>query len=319
MLVLGGDLDVGVLAASTTVQSVDSATQITLDLYPTGAGAATLEFVSPGNLLQFVVADASVLYAGMTVTKTGGTGSLAAGTVIASISGSTVQLNTPPTGAGTATLTFGQVYGNGTTPFAYTVGQVGAVSSVAITQGGTGYEVGNLLTVDPETLVSPIDYTVTALDVIEVTFTGTVAAGGFAVGEIIQTVAGAEGGTPVTYEVYRIETAGGNITRLFLEATGGSLSNGDQLETSSNTLIGTVNTSTSAQSYYFLQSAESSPIIFPDLTLYSGNTYRFIINDTSIAALGFSLSEYPDGIHSPSNITAVSTTCLLYTSPSPRD
>jgi hypothetical protein len=310
MNVIGGETDVGTIAAGTTVQSVDSATQITLDIFPSAAGAATLEFISSGNLLEFVVADVSVLYPGMPVTKTGGTGSLAANTTIASIAGNTVTLNQAPTGAGTATLTFGQTFGTGTTPFAYTVAAVGTVDSVTVTQGGTGYEVGNLLSVDPENLVSPIEYTVTAAQAIEITFTGNVSTSAFAVGDTIQTVTGGEGGgSPLQYEVFKIESAGGNITRVFLDATSGVLANGDQLEDNANTLIGTVNTGTNPQTYYFLSLGDTgAPILNPDLTFYSGDTYVFNIQDSSLANIGFALSSYPDGIHAPSLVTPVSTT-----------
>ena len=310
MNVIGGETDVGTIAAGTTVQSVDSATQITLDIFPSAAGAATLEFISTGNLLEFVVADVSVLYPGMPVTKTGGTGSLAAGTVISTITGNTIQLNQAPTGAGTATLTFGQTFGTGTTPFAYTVAAVGTVDSVTVTQGGTGYEVGNLLSVDPENLVSPIEYTVTAAQAIEITFTGNVSTSAFSEGDVIQTATGGEGGgTPLQYEVFKIESAGGNITRVFLDATSGVLANGDQLEDNANTAIGTVNTGTNPQTYYFLSLGDTgSPILNPDLTFYSGDTYVFNIQDSSLANIGFALSSYPDGIHAPSLVTPVSTT-----------
>ena len=310
MTAFGGEGDTGALAGGTTIQSIDSATQITLDLYPTASGAATIGFTSAGNLNEFVVADASVLYPGMPVTKTGGAGSIAAGTVIASISGSTVQLSAAPTGAGTTTLTFGQVFGSGTTPFAYTVGAVGTVDSVTVTQGGTGYEVGNLLSVDAENLVSPIEYVVTSASAIEITFTGNVSTSAFAVGDVIQTATGGEGGgTPVQYEVFRIESAGGNITRAFLNALGGVLQNGDDLEDSGNTLIGTVDTCTNPQDYYFLSLGDTgNPILNPDLTFYSGNTYVFNIQDASLASIGFALSSYPDGIHAPSLVTPVSTT-----------
>jgi hypothetical protein len=310
MAVIGGETDVGTIAQGTTVQSVDSATQITLDIFPSAAGAATLEFISSGNLLEFVVADVSVLYPGMPVTKTGGTGSLPAGTVISSIAGNTITLNQAPTGAGTATLTFGQTFGTGTTPFAYTVAAVGTVDSVTVTQGGTGYEVGNLLSVDPEKLVSPIEYTVTAAQAIEITFTGNVSTSAFAVGDTIQTATGGEGGgSPLQYEVFKIESAGGNITRVFLDATSGVLVNGDQLEDNTNTAIGTVNTGTNAQTYYFLSLGDTgSPVLNPDLTFYSGDTYVFNIQDTSLANIGFALSSYPDGIHAPSLVTPVSTT-----------
>ena len=310
MNVIGGETDVGTIASGTVVQSVDSATQITLDIFPTAAGAATLEFVSPGNVLEFVLTDVSVLYPGMPVTKTGGNGSLAAGTTISTITGNTVQLNQAPTGAGTATLSFGQTFGSGTTPFAYTVAGVGTVDSVTITSGGTGYEVGNLLSVDPEGLVSPIDYTVTAAQAIEITFTGTVSTSAFAVGDTIQTATGGEGGgTPLQYEVFKIDSVGGNITRVFLDATSGVLVNGDALEDQSNNAIGTVNTGTNPQTYYFLTEGDTgAPILNPDLTFYSGNTYIFDIQDSSLANIGFALSAYPDGIHAPSLVTPVSTT-----------
>ena len=310
MNVIGGETDAGTLVGGTTIQSVDSATQITLDQFPLTSGAATLGFTSAGNLTEFVVADVSVLYPGMPVTKTGGNGSLAAGTTIATITGNTVQLNQAPTGAGTATLSFGQTFGSGTTPFAYTVAGVGTVDSVTITSGGTGYEVGNLLSVDPEGLVSPIDYTVTAAQAIEITFTGTVSASAFAVGDTIQTATGGEGGgTPLQYEVFKIDSVGGNITRVFLDATSGVLVNGDALEDQSNNAIGTVNTGTNPQTYYFLTEGDTgAPILNPDLTFYSGNTYIFDIQDSSLANIGFALSAYPDGIHAPSLVTPVSTT-----------
>ena len=310
MNVINGETDVGALASGTTVQSVDSATQITLDLYPTTNGAATLEFLSSGNLLEFDIADDTGIYVGMSVTQTGGTGSLAAGTTVATVQSNRITLNQAPTGAGTAIVTFGQTFGSGTTPFAYTVAAVGTVDSITVTQGGTGYEVGNLLSVDAENLVSPFDYTVTAAQAIEITFTGTVSASSFAVGDIIQTATGGEGGgSPVQYEVYRIDSAGGNITRVFLEATGGVLNNGDALEDSTNTAIGTVDTCTNPQTYYFISEGDTgSPILNPDLTLYSGNTYVFNIQDSTLANLGFAFSSYPDGIHTPSLVTAVSTT-----------
>ena len=310
MNVIGGETDVGTIASGTTIQSVDSATQITLDIFPTAAGAATLEFISSGNVLEFVVTDVSVLYPGMPVTKTGGDGSLAAGTTIATITGNTIQLNQAPTGAGAATLSFGQTFGAGTTPFAYTVAGVGTVDSVTVTAGGTGYEVGNLLSVDPEGLVSPLEYTVTAAQAIEITFTGNVSTSAFAVGDTIQTATGGEGGgTPLQYEVFKIDSVGGNITRAFLDATSGVLANGDQLEDQSNNAIGTVNTSTNPQNYYFLSEGDTgSPILNPDLTFYSGNTYIFDIQDVSLANIGFALSAYPDGIHAPSLVTPVSTT-----------
>ena len=179
MTAFGGEGDTGTLVGGTAIQSVDSATQITLDQFPLTSGAATLGFTSAGNLTEFVVSDVSVLYPGMPVTKTGGTGSLAANTTIATITGNTVALNNAPTGAGTATLTFGQVFGSGTTPFAYTVAAVGTVDSVTVTQGGTGYEVGNLLSVDAENLVSPIEYVVTSASAIEITFTGNVSTSDF--------------------------------------------------------------------------------------------------------------------------------------------
>ena len=310
MEVFGGEGDTGTLASGSKIQSVDSATQITLDLFPTANGAATLTFTSLGNLDEFVVADVSVLYPGMPVIKTGGAGSLAAGSIIASISGNTVKLNNAPTGAGTATLTFEQVFGNGTTPFEYTVGAVGTVDSVTVTQGGTGYEVGNLLSVDAENLVSPIEYVVTSASVIEITFTGNVSTSAFAAGDVIQTATGGEGGgTPVQYEVFKIESAGGNITRAFLNALGGVLQNGDDLEDSANTAIGTVDTCTNPQDHYFLSLGDTgSPILLPDLTFYSGNTYIFNINDASLATIGFALSSYPDGIHAPSLVTPVTST-----------
>jgi hypothetical protein len=52
----------------------------------------------------------------------------------------------------------------------------------------------------------------------------------------------------------------------------------------------------------------SGPVETPNITLYTGNTYIFDYSDGSNAGHVFSLSEFPDGIWSPSLIENVSTT-----------
>ena len=72
------------------------------------------------------------------------------------------------------TLTFTPAFGDPADDFQLTIGNLGVIDSVQISEGGTGYEEGNTLSVDPEDLVQPIQYSVIKKTLFEVTFTTTV-------------------------------------------------------------------------------------------------------------------------------------------------
>ena len=61
---------------------------------------------------------------------------------------------------------------------------------------------------------------------------------------------------------------------------------------------------------FFIDSG-SGPVETPSLTLYSGNTYVFNYSDGSNAGHEFALSQFPDGIWSPSIVSSVSATISI--------
>ncbi len=296
MTVNQGGSDVGQLGAETKVQSVDSATQITLDVYPTVNGAATLTFSSVGTLDEIDVANSDIISVGDTVTQTAGTGVLAADTVVLASANNVVKITPAPTTAGTATLTFTPAFGDPADDYEYTVGNLGVVGSISVSEGGTGYEEGNTLTVSPEDLVQPITYSVTKVNVIELTFTGTVPSSFAAVGDQLTSVP-AEG-TGVPFDVVHIELSGSNISKLYLDATPGVLAAGDQLENAATTQV-TIATAGTPANKFFINTG-SGPVMTPDLTLYVGSTYNFDVSSASMAGDVFAFSQYRDGKFSPS-------------------
>ena len=110
-----------------------------------------------------------------------------------------VVLDVEPSGTGNSTITFTPPWGfkTGADAFEYTIGQVGVVDAVTVTNGGVGYTVGNTLSVSPGDLSASITKLVTAADVQELTFNPAVADTALAVDDVIRVKAGTiEGGTP---------------------------------------------------------------------------------------------------------------------------
>ena len=298
-----GGSDTGQLAAESTVLSVDSSTQLTLSANPTVAGAATLDFSSIGALDEFDVADSSIIFVGDIVTQTAGNGVLAAASTVLASANNIIQISSQPTTAGSATLTFTPAYGDPADDFSYTVGNLGVVDNIAIAQGGTGYEEGNTLSVDPEDVVQPIQYSVIKKTVLEVTFSGTVAANWAAAGDTITTVP--TEGAAVSFDVIRVDTAAGNITRLFLDSAQGAVSATDVFENAATTQV-TVATVSSGEDRFFINTGSGLQMT-PDLTLYAGSTYEFDVSDPSMLTETLAFTQYRDGKYSPSlveNLTA---------------
>ena len=290
------DGSVGSLAENTTVQSVDSATQITLSVTPNSPGAADLTFSSVGGLTEVAVSSVAGIVVNSSVTVTSGTGTIAAGTTVSSVDTeqSTISLSLDATQAGPVTLSFTPPFGLGTTSWSYTVADVGVVDTFTVTNGGIGYDNGDQLTINNTLLAQPITYTVTASDLSEIVLQGTVASSSYTVGNTI-TITTGEG--DVDTVIRQIYTSGSNISSMLVDVV--STANGDAVSGGN-----TVDTVTDTKRFFI--DTGSGAAITPDLTLYAGSKYIF---DTSgLSGHTFLLSKFRDGSFSPSLVTGVSTT-----------
>lgn len=140
---------------------------------------------------------------GSTITKTGGTGVLAANTTITlSIDGDSgnylLSLSDQPTTAGSITVTITPPYGEPATNLQYTISSLGSVGSVTITDGGVGYAVGDVLSTNPANLIQSISYTATSIAVQELTFDPAIALGALTTSDQVQVQGGVIEDTEVT-------------------------------------------------------------------------------------------------------------------------
>jgi hypothetical protein len=177
---------VGLLSGNTTVINV-SGTTITLSSNPSTSGSATLTFSTPITQ-QYTIAVPSTanIQIGSVVTKTSGTGVLAANTVVSSISSNTaVVINNLPSLSGDAVLTFTPPYGSGS-GFSYAINGLGSINTFSISSGGLGYTLNDVLSISASELVSPITYTVTWITTSKLTFTGTVNTSQILVGDNLE-------------------------------------------------------------------------------------------------------------------------------------
>ena len=151
-------------------------------------GSFTTNFGFEASLILSSVTDISE---GFRVVVLSGPGELPSGTVVDSIDTvtNTVGISNSPTVTGSATVKFIPSYG-GDGNFSYDINSFGSIESVSVTEGGNGYEVGDIVTVDPINLSSPIQYTVTAGDFSLVSFTGSYPGNEFSVGEILNNKGG---------------------------------------------------------------------------------------------------------------------------------
>jgi|11BtaG_2_1085332.scaffolds.fasta_scaffold00216_10 hypothetical protein len=290
------DGSVGNLAEQTTVQSVDSATEITLSTIPNSPGAASLLFASIGALNEIVVSSVAGLVVNSTITVTSGTGSIPVSSVVDSINEefNTITTSEDATQAGPITLSFTPPFGIGTTAWSYTVADIGVVDTFTVTNGGIGYDVGDQLSVSNTLLSQPITYTVTASNLTEIILQGTVSSSAYTVGNTI-TITTGEGATDTI--IRQIYASGGNIDSMLVDVI--STTNGDSISGGN-----TVDTSTDTKRFFI--DTGSGAVITPDITLYVGSKYIF--DTTQLSSHAFLLSKFRDGSYSPSIITGVSTT-----------
>lgn len=321
----------GVLAANTTVLSVNNSTTITLSANPTTAGSATLSFVPPygnvsgANRFEYTInsigsisnitvnnpgngySNSDVLTVNstdlvqaieysvkkvnvqvLTFTGTVSSSAFSIGQFIKDPGGSisTLSITTNNTIAGQAS----QVYTNvtGTTSgsginakFTVTRGFDGSVSSVVTTSTGNLYATSDTITIP-----------------------GNQIGGSSPTNNIVLTVGNV---TPdgSNKEIFSIKTSGSNISSIIVE-DGGFQSNNIVVKSTSNTPYYTLNT-VSSENRFFIDTG-SGYAYSPSITLYSGNTYKFLLNDNSLLGHNFLLSSFRDGIWSPSLIENITST-----------
>ena len=288
--------DTGSVDPTATIQSIDSATQLTLTANPLSDGAANLTF-STGNLNSITVPDSSVFSIGDILTVTSGTGQLAANTAVTIIQdATTIGIDNQPTFPGAAVISSSPAFGVGTQALAYTINSVGVVTTVNVTDGGNGYAIGDTLSANASDLVQSVSYNVNAQGLEKITFSPSVSAGTFSVGQDV-ILSGGISSVPI----YAIGLNGGNIDYMLIGSLG--LVSGDVIERDGNPAVnGTVDTAESKNKYFI--DLGSGDVLHPNLTLYSGDTYVF--NYAAGHPLYFSRSR--DGKWDPGNVTGVSGT-----------
>ncbi|AIX20551.1 virion structural protein [Synechococcus phage ACG-2014e] len=280
---------------SATVITVDSATDITVSDPSNISGSTTITFTSNTPFLEVVVSDASNISNGFLVSQSSGTGIIAPNTTVSNvdIGTNTITFDTQPTRAGSATLDFSPAYGNPTTNFTHRVDVLGAISLINIVDGGTGYDVGDELSVSPTDLTETISKSVTVIDVDTIFPVQAIPSNTYSVGDTIS-VDGGEGG-PTNTAIREIVISGGNITALIVNAVG--IPDGSTFDTSYTTDTG------GFSGHRYLIDGNLSQ----NLTFYVGSTYKFDTTDATNGSHIFSLSKYRDGSFSPSFIGNINT------------
>ncbi len=181
--------DIGELALGTTVQSVDSATQITLSANPIADGSVTLSFRSPGDLTTVTLPSVTGIVSGSIISVASGVASLDANTTVSSIDANTNQivLSQQSILPGSAVLEFVPPYGDPTVDdFEFTINALGPVESYNITNTGNGYSIGDQLSVSASDLAQPTTIAVTNKNISKVTFSNTLPDSTFSVGDILK-------------------------------------------------------------------------------------------------------------------------------------
>ena len=182
--------DTGQVDQASVIQSIDSATQITLDIAPTVSGAANLIFTS-SNLFQLTVPSTAGMNIGDVIQKVSGTGVLTAGTTVGNVDdATTITISDQAVSPGSIVINVVPPYGNPADDFEYTVNTLGPVQTYIVNNDGNGYSVDDLLSIDPTNITQPINIPVTVKFVQVLTFVQTIADSVFSAGDTIESPAG---------------------------------------------------------------------------------------------------------------------------------
>ena len=276
--------------STVTVVSITNGTTVEVDVAANATGAADITFASTAPTIVTIPGGTANLVVGQVLS--GSNTTVADGLeIINIIDANDIELDGPATAPYyQANLTFTPKWGVGTSAFTYTIDVVGAVETLTITDGGTGYVVGDELTVASTDLINPIEYSVKSEAVQHLTFTGTVASSVFTVGDEWEIDGGGEGGA--SFAVGFVKSTGGNVDYVLL--LGASFSDGDLIRKVGTTTTYTINVARSPEGKFYISPAVGSYTYAPDLTFYVGERYRFNL-DASMTSHEIKFSKFPDG------------------------
>lgn len=285
----GGSIG-GFPAGTVRVVSITNSTTVVVDTAANASGASNITFTSAFPTRITIPGGTSNLYPGFILSGSNYSG-IDGAEIVSIIDANTIQVDTAGTTAFyQANLTFTPSWGDGgATQFTYTVGATGLVDTVTITDGGTGYADGDILTVNASDLINPIQYIASVESVQKITFTTTVSSSAISVGDLFEIDGGGEGG--VNFEVAYVKSTGSNIDYILLTGSGFTAGN-DIREVGTTTPVYTINTADTKNKYYIDTGGGS--LLHPDLTFYIGETYRFALTG-STTGHPFRFSEFPDG------------------------
>ena len=281
--------------ATVTVVSITNSTTIEVDTAATTSGAADITFASPLPTQLTIPGGTANIYPGFILSGVGPANytGIDGAEVTAIIDANTIEVDVAGTTAYyEADILFTPKWGDGgSTTFDYTINSVGAVETLTVTDGGTGYAPGDVLTIAASDLINPVEYTLSVEMVQKITFTTTVADSTFAVGDSWEADGGGDGA--VSYNVAYVKSTGGNIDYVLI--TGSSFSAGDDIrEAGTTTPVLTINTADTKNKYYFDLLDGNGPQLHPDLTFYVGETYRLNLS-SSVTGHDIKFSTVPDG------------------------
>ena len=281
--------DSGSFAEGTTVSNISGST-ITVSGAASGTSAgANITFESPGGNFQQVqvtTTEAASIVPGSVLQKVSGSGDLAAGvTSVVSVDTATglVDIDQQPTLAGPVVLNFLPGYGVPTTEITFRVDTLGSVDSVSVQDGGSGYDVADVLTVSSKDLSNPVEKIVTVVGVDVLTFTTSTPANTFSVGDTID-VSGGDAGT-LQAQVLKVNATGGNLVELIVEGIG--VADGQTVTLGATSR--TVDTAVGVNRFAF------DGVLEPSFDIFVDNKYRFDFSDPSNAGHVLALSKVPGG------------------------
>jgi len=204
--------DTGTLDPVAVILSIDSPTQVTVDIAPLSSGAANVVFTTQ-NLFNMTVADATGISIDDVVEKVSGAGTFAPGTTVANVDIATnvITLSTQPTSAGPIVFNVSPPYGNPADDFVYTINALGVIDAFTINNVGNGYAIDDELSVNATDLTQPIPIPVTAKFVQSIAFIETVPTSWVSVGDTIKIIDGAVTGTNTVLAPDRAPTVTGPL------------------------------------------------------------------------------------------------------------
>jgi len=278
--------------STVTVVSITNGTTVEVDTAASVSGAADITFSSAENTVITVPGGTANLVGGMVLSGSNTT-AVDGLTIVNVRNANEIEISAPPTNAFyQANLTFTPGWGVGSSAFSYTVDVVGAVETLTITDGGTGYVIGDVLTVSPSDLVNPIEYSIKSEGLQKLTFTGTVASSVFVVGDEWEIDGGGEGGA--SFEVAFVKSTGGNVDYVLLKDA--SFADADDIRKVGTTTTYTIAVARPPGGKYYIENVSGTFNLHPDFTFYAGERYRFNL-DASMTSHSLKFSAFPDGIH----------------------